>query len=268
MPARVPSEAAYSADSARNDLGVGLESPLADILSLVEQTAGVPVVVAAFHENIAGLFRRRREGAFIFINGTQPLVRQRFTLAHEFGHYWLGHKSVLDRPSDLFTFSNRDPREVEANQFAGEFLAPRRAVTNWIERHAPGSIGIDDVVRLAWTFGISAKSASIRMQDSGYLSRREANLIDREIEEGQHFKRARALGLTFFQDSLSEIARLAESGDAPLPRAPQQMQRDARLAYQHGLLDIDQIATRLHQDRQTVSAAFSDLAQFEDSSEF
>ena len=48
-----------------------------------------------------------------------------------------------------------DPKEVEANAFAGEFLIPKAAVRRFMEEHGQGNKPtLDLVVRLAWRFGI------------------------------------------------------------------------------------------------------------------
>ncbi|RJQ32230.1 MAG: ImmA/IrrE family metallo-endopeptidase [Actinobacteria bacterium] len=53
-------------------------------------------------------------------NQSQHRHRQRFTVAHELGHFLLGHTSK-ERPLDL---ESKVPDEVEANQFAAELLMP------------------------------------------------------------------------------------------------------------------------------------------------
>lgn len=225
---------------------------------LVEEGAGLPVAIVAFPSSVAGMLRRRRESSFIFVNGQQAVVRQRFTLAHEYGHYCLGHRSVVDRTRDLFDMRTRDPREVQANQFAGEFLAPRQAVRNWMELQQ-GPIDLDLAVRLANYFGISAKSGRIRLEDAGIIGRTAAGKLDESINDQQHLGRVKELGLRLFQDSLSGIER-----DGDLPRVPQRMQHDARIAFRHGLLDIEQIAQRLGRDVADVEAEFADIAPLED----
>ncbi|MGQ0824952.1 MAG: ImmA/IrrE family metallo-endopeptidase [Actinomycetota bacterium] len=59
----------------------------------------------------------RRSGAKVVIelSAGQPRVRQRFSLAHELGHYCLGH-----------AHDDGDVAEAEANHFAGALLVPGR----------------------------------------------------------------------------------------------------------------------------------------------
>src|SRR5262245_58875422 len=87
---------------AREELGMGLADRCSDILAAIEDDAGVPVGVLALPEGFAGVMKRTRGRAFIFVNGTEAVVRQRFTLAHEYGHYKLEHGTVFDRTVDMF----------------------------------------------------------------------------------------------------------------------------------------------------------------------
>lgn len=53
--------------------------------------------------------------------------RLNFTLAHEFGHMFLGH---LDIPDELKTQEDRDMENLEADEFAGRFLMPEGLIVS------------------------------------------------------------------------------------------------------------------------------------------
>ncbi|HJW76811.1 MAG TPA: ImmA/IrrE family metallo-endopeptidase, partial [Thermoleophilia bacterium] len=76
---------------------------------------------------------------FVFINGARPVVLQRFALAHEFAHLALGHRDAFDERID---WSGRSGREVAANAFAEEFLAPTAAVRRWLEAHGEPEVDV------------------------------------------------------------------------------------------------------------------------------
>src|SRR3954468_17039010 len=120
MASRVRPAAMLAARRARLDMGFGLEGPLPDLLRAVEGPGGAQVVVLDLGEDVAGACLQRPGLVLLFVNGAQAAVRQRFTLAHEFGHRRLGHASVVDRPVDVFGAAQRDPAEVAANYFAAE----------------------------------------------------------------------------------------------------------------------------------------------------
>ena len=137
---------AKRAREARQALGLDVTAPLEDLLDVVE--AQKPVIVAALPEDVAGACVG---GELLWVNGNQYAPRQRFTLAHEFGHAWIGHDGRLE-PDTVETLSGRttNPYEVQANAFAAEFLVPkagsravreasRRSRTSWRSRATTAS---------------------------------------------------------------------------------------------------------------------------------
>jgi Zn-dependent peptidase ImmA (M78 family) len=193
---------AKRAREAREALGLGLEGPLPDLLDAAE-AAGAHVVVLELSSGVAGAHLVRPGCPLLFVNGTQPTSRQRFTLAHELGHHRLGHATVVDEPS---AFTADDPDEVEANAFAAELLVPKRALQAWAaERRA---IGLDDVVRLAAAYGVSAPMVQIRLRSTGVVAdRRRLAALEREIEAGHHLLLAAHLDLSAPEDRLARAAR-------------------------------------------------------------
>jgi Zn-dependent peptidase ImmA (M78 family) len=77
-------------------------------------------------EYISGMIDYGRK--LILLNHNEPLVRQRFTLAHEIGHACLhddGEGAVIDlRSSDMELGGGKNPKETEANAFAADLLMP------------------------------------------------------------------------------------------------------------------------------------------------
>ena len=193
-------QATAAARVSREQLGLGLESPLPDVfLSVIEehQEQPIPVTLLPLPDGVAGAYLRREGRPFIFINSGQWPVRRRFTLAHELGHIYLGHRPMIDTEDDIFDGSAT--REVEANAFAAEFLAPEAGVRSWVRtRVAPGAaLTLEDVVRLAHYFRISAQSARFRLDAIAAISspglRRS---LDIAIVENEHTHLGRRLGLT------------------------------------------------------------------------
>src|SRR4051812_47787352 len=186
---------------ARLDMGYGLEGPLPDLLLAIEGPGGAHVVVLELGDEVAGACIQRPGLALLFVNGSHAAVRQRFTLAHEFGHRRLGHASVVDRPADVFG-AQHDPAEVAANYFAAEFLMPGRAVRRWARGRR---VRLDELVGLAGEYGVSAKMARIRLETSGALRDRDRLArLDSEIdEEGLHLELAGWFG---WQDLRDELA--------------------------------------------------------------
>jgi Zn-dependent peptidase ImmA (M78 family) len=230
-----------AADEARQALGLGLDAPIS-VLDAVEDLAGVPVCVAQFAGDVAGLYYRRGGGAYLFVNGAHPVVRQRFTLAHEFGHDRMGHSP---RVESLAGMASTDAQEVQANYFAGALLAPRQAVRNWAERHADLPVDLELVVRMGAFFGISAEASRIRLGLAGVITKADSTRLKQRIAEREHHGLLAALGLTGQADSLSRLARDVQAGERTLPRLPVALVTGARQANAQGLLEDDDLATLL-----------------------
>jgi Zn-dependent peptidase ImmA (M78 family) len=225
-----------AADEARQALGLGLDAPIS-VLDAVEDLAGIPVCVQEFAGDVAGLYYRRGEQAYLFVNGAHPVVRQRFTLAHEFGHHHMGH---TPRVESMAGMSSKDPQEVQANYFAGAFLAPRQAVRNWAERH-PELPGLELAVRVGAFFGISSEASRIRLELAGVIGKAEGQRVKRQIAAGEHRQVFAALGLATQADALSRLARDVQAGERTLPRLPLVLVRGAREANAQGLLDDEDL---------------------------
>ena len=214
-------------------MGLSLDEPMPDLLRFVEDDAGVPVAVVELGHGLAGAYVRQGDGGVIFVNAGEALVRQRFTLAHELGHHVLGHESVIDPSADLEGWSN-DPREVEANRFAAELLAPRAATEAWAAAELDGEPNLEDVVRFACDFRISAAAARIRLATAGALKDAERiERLDGEIERSEHRRLATLLGIEPKPDGLS-------AANEHTPRLPPG--DSALLRYARGEISLGQLA--------------------------
>jgi Zn-dependent peptidase ImmA (M78 family) len=249
MASRIGEQAMAAARRARLDLGLGLDGPVADLLAAIEGPGGANVVVLDLGDAVAGACIQRGGLVLLFVNGAHAAVRRRFTLAHEFGHRRLGHASVIDRPADLLD-TRHDPAEVGANYFAAEFLVPAEAVRGWARGR--GGLGLDDVVRLAADYGVSAKMARIRLETAGVLRDRErAARLDAEIDdEGLHLPLAGLLGLEDRADGLAA---------ATAPRLPPALQGSALGGVLAGELTVAQAAARSGRSPEAMRRALAGL---------
>jgi Zn-dependent peptidase ImmA (M78 family) len=86
-------------------------------------------------EKLAGFLFVTPSVGMIFVNASDIVVRQRFTAAHELGHFVLhrdemgGLLSRADTTETIeLTQSESDLHELEANQFAAELLMPEAVI--------------------------------------------------------------------------------------------------------------------------------------------
>lgn len=102
----------------------------------------------------------------ILLNAEDSRNRQRFTCAHELGHYIERSKNgdegvwkYVDG-RDIFVIDGCDPVEAYANFFAAELLMPRDIVVGWA--------GDTNAAALAVDFGVSADAMRFRLGDLGF----------------------------------------------------------------------------------------------------
>jgi Zn-dependent peptidase ImmA (M78 family) len=174
---------AKRAREARQHLGLDEQAPLSCLLSVVEQRAGLPVVVAALPEDVAGACFREGAGAVLWVNGSQWRPRQRFTLAHELGHAWCRHDGRLEVDT-VATLGGKttNPYEIQANAFAAEFLVPRACMEEVIEREPT----LDEVAVIAAHTGVSAVVVVYRIKQLRLASDQRIEQLEDEIKQGLH----------------------------------------------------------------------------------
>jgi len=223
---------AKRAREARAELGLAAEAPVGCVLTLVEDRLGLPVVFAALPDGIAGCCWREGDRVVLWVNGTDAVVRQRFTLAHELGHVRCGHDDHV--PVETFeTLGGKttDSREVQANAFAAELLAPPAGVRAAVD----GEPTLEDVVRIAAHFGISTIAALFRL-NTLRLTGRYATL-KREIDEGLQDEVWARLQPEVVDDAIAGL------DPAALPRLSPALDGSALAALAAGAVSIAEAAT-------------------------
>ena len=121
--------------------------------------------------DISGFLFRQGEHAAIVVNRRQPKTRQRFTIAHEIGHYCLDHKRDeihVDRALGLKfrrgTPHGSDPEEIQANAFAAALLMPKDSLSEDLLSFGPNGV-IDDTAihTLSVKYGVSIQALLIQL---------------------------------------------------------------------------------------------------------
>ncbi len=110
------------------------------------------------------------DDAMIYLNEDgQPITRSRFTFAHEIGHHRLhahlkeNHFRKVTLKNDLY--APQDPKEVEANYFAGYLLMPDAAIERILPYAALMPHHPDYITReFAKMLAVSPESMRIRLQ--------------------------------------------------------------------------------------------------------
>lgn len=132
------------------------------------RSRGITIRRGALEDEISGLLVRDGDAATIGVNGAQSALRQRFTIAHEFGHYML-HEGMVEHVDRGYRVNYRDQQsslardveEIEANFFAATLLMPVRLLD---EAGAVNAVDDDAMVKdLAKSFQVSRHAMSLRL---------------------------------------------------------------------------------------------------------
>ncbi|WFP73385.1 ImmA/IrrE family metallo-endopeptidase [Mesorhizobium sp. WSM4906] len=136
-------------------------------LSAIAQALGVKVIATALPNGISGEIRPDPDAAgqyIVKVNRNDSSRRQRFTVAHELGHFLLHRDQIGDGITDdvLYRSELSDRREAQANRMAADLLMPQQLVDDWLDRAK--TLRIDNVVGfLADKFNVSEAAMKIRL---------------------------------------------------------------------------------------------------------
>lgn len=146
----------------------GIHSAPIDVEAICRQE-GIRIFTMDMHEiesiakkDIAGAIQKHPDYGFtILVNESDIGVRQRFTIAHELGHYFL-HMDKDSKENKIITSFRMDssPIERQANTFAANLLMPEDLVR---QEHARMVIPVSDT--LAEIFRVSKQTMRIRLEE-------------------------------------------------------------------------------------------------------
>lgn len=151
--------------------------PLTDLVGLIER-AGIVVWFADLETPDLQGFSVWKSGAqpMIVVNAKDPADRQRHTLAHELGHIIMHHRVMVQ---------NVDVVEVQADEFASEFLMPEED----IRPHLYGRIDLPRLAALKPIWRVSIASLLKRAGTLRMITRRYEQHLWTEM--GRHGYRMR-----------------------------------------------------------------------------
>lgn len=139
---------------------------------MIANKAGIKVIknstVNLLSANESGASFVHNNQWYIVYDNTDTRQRCRFTIAHELGHIFLGHKLKRDNKIQLFDKSEPSA-EQEANIFASRLLAP--ACVIW-------GVGLKTADEIAKLCDISFTAAEIRAERMKTLYKRNKFLLN------------------------------------------------------------------------------------------
>jgi predicted secreted protein len=162
-----------SAEATREWMRLGLDAERAvDVFGVIEDKQ----VWLLFEplEHLYGFFERHNGAAGIVLHNGHPLSLQRFTAAHEYGHFVLGHDFSQDTSRELFNATGVPVQEIEAQAFAAEFLMPLPLVNRALDRlslaRKPESLTPIDAYQLSLEMGSSYRATITQLNQLNKIS--------------------------------------------------------------------------------------------------
>src|SRR5207245_3162073 len=142
---------------------------------MVAKAIEIRITYEPFEQELSGVLVKAKDCVVIGVNSAHPLTRQRFTIAHEIGHFMLAHpgemfidqtvrqRAVVIR-RDGRSSEGTDRHEIEANRFAAELLMPRWMVEKEVRKCllGKGSPSPDQLIAdLASLFRVSTQAMEL-----------------------------------------------------------------------------------------------------------
>ncbi len=143
-----------------------------DVLGIAEKM-GFRLIDAVDDPALSGYIELKGSVPFCSYNSQEPMTRQRFTIAHEIGHYALGHlhddRNFLDgkrmfRDTSSSFQLGQNFQETQANQFAAELLMPANVV-DWLIKEK----NIKTIEALSENFNVSTTAMIYRLKKLGWI---------------------------------------------------------------------------------------------------
>jgi len=138
-----------------------------DIEALIKEL-DIKIEYKDFPDGISGRFNGNN---VIEVNKCHSLTRQRFTLAHELGHYLKQHEGNCHRQSLLTYNSKEQIEESEANLFARSILMPADEIDNFFQEYKDSmqKENFNFIKHLVEKFNVSTDALKVRLITLGFV---------------------------------------------------------------------------------------------------
>jgi len=161
----MPGRTGFVREKARKTLkDAGQNSVPVDLEKVCEYLGFRYIEVQNFPTSLSALCIEQGGMKYAAVNASHHPHRKRFSLAHELGHWVLGHTRSYARP-DVSIDNPPEPEDIiknnaieesEANEFAGELLVPLAQLKKHLSQ-------TPDIEKLAAIFNVSTQDISIRL---------------------------------------------------------------------------------------------------------
>lgn len=150
----------------------GITKPPVPVDRLI-RLLGIKIVMKSMDNKVSGFILQENGKSLIAVNSFHPAVRQRFTMAHELGHFLLKHKPngmiVDDNDFPLLWRDDKaaqgsNAHEREANLFASALLMPHDLLEKDLQHLRNVATHNDTFIKtLAKKYGVSPQALLLRL---------------------------------------------------------------------------------------------------------
>jgi Zn-dependent peptidase ImmA (M78 family) len=160
--------------------GAGQDAPSIDVEGIA-RSLGVTVRYESTNADVSGALFKRGGKAIIGVNPDHPRNRQRFTIAHEVGHFILHRGDLYMDEADAYPNESQgkhrllrdqvsaqasDPKEIEANRFAAALLMPAFMLKDTLSSYIL-PLKQKDIEALASEYEVSLQAMAFRLSNLG-----------------------------------------------------------------------------------------------------
>ena len=153
---------------------LSITKPAIDVVNIAKYY-DIKVTYEEFDDGTDGLLLIKNGNPVIAVNSEQHPNRQRFSIAHELGHFFLhaeGKKDGLFVDKSLYHRNDQSSMgtiqdEIEANKFAAALLMPESMLISIIKDENLDLSDDFDLYLLAEKFGVSEKAMGYRLGNLG-----------------------------------------------------------------------------------------------------
>ena len=174
-------EAVLAAAALRHELGLGTD--YVDVFDVIRRQ-GIELYLAPFGEDsLEGAHLVQGGRAFVFVNTSSAVTRQRLTAAHELGHHILegAADGTVLYEADV-TAADNDPKEWAAYAFARHFLMDPEGVRRLVDSLEDAD---ERVAAVASRFVTSIDATCIHLAELGVITVAAKNRLLERLRAGE-----------------------------------------------------------------------------------
>lgn len=154
---------------------LGIDCAPVDVIDIAEKS-GAAVIEKPLEDTVSGFLLVKNKQAVIVFNANHHSNRQRFTIAHELGHYLLHKEKAFFLDSQMTFYRDQHSsegiywHEIEANTFAAALLMPNDLLESYLRNQQFDLYNPLDVTSLSSKFGVSEQALTIRLVSLGLVN--------------------------------------------------------------------------------------------------